>query len=427
MGLTKRYLEYMESRGFADIEGSLCLSHINARALRETLTQRVEDDECRICGNSGSTVTFNELMAEVMDAVTFLYEPADKAGLFWDREDGWMGADVLDSYDVLDDVCDKAFTDDAEADVMDLLEELIDHEDWTANRHSSSLDATEWAWEQFVADVKTQSRFVFLRATSLDGVGTPGERSADFLSSLLTYVEDPKLKLISEVPEGTAFYRGRLVNHPNEKMTAAKRLGPAPADKAAANRMSPEGVPMFYGSASPETAIREIAAHGTSEYARIGAFRNQRPLTLLDLTALPKLPSIFDKDARNRNGILRFFKHFASNVTAPIRPDGRPHVEYVPTQVVTEFFRWVPSKSIDGIRLSSAQDGQDTYVLFFTQEQVEDAKIPDYQKHETSEQKKEDASVFDFGAIPMEPPVLTLAPGDVRTYRVIRRIDSEPI
>jgi hypothetical protein len=245
--------------------------------------------------------------------------------------------------------------------------------------------------------------------------------------SLLTYVEDPKLKLISEVPEGTAFYRGRLVGYASEKMTGAKKLGPAPADKAAANRMSPEGVPMFYGSASSETAIREIAAHGTSEYARIGAFRNQRPLILLDLTALPELPSIFDKEARNRNGVLRFFKHFADNVTAPIRPDGRPHVEYVPTQVVTEFFRWVPTRKIDGIKLSSAQDGQDTYVLFFTREQVDDEELENDQKDESAEQKVDDGFGFDSDAFPPEPPVLTLNPRDVRTYRVIRRIDSEPI
>lgn len=417
----------MESSGFDEIEGSICLSHIKERALRETLTERAEDVECRICGKNGSGVAFDDLMAEVMEAVHFLYEPADEAGLFWDREDGWMGADVLESYDALDEVCYEAFTADAEADVMALLVDSIDHLDWTANRHSSSLEATEWAWEQFVSDVRSESRFVFFAAKSAEGFGTPGERSADFLSSLLTYVEDPKLMLISEVPEGTAFYRGRLVNHANERMTDAKKLGPAPADKAAANRMSPEGIPMFYGSASPETAIREIAAHGASEYARIGAFRNQRPLTLLDLTVLPKLPSIFDKEARNRNGVLRFFKHFANNVTAPVRPDGRQHVEYVPTQVVTEFFRWVPSKKLDGIKLSSSQDGKDTYVLFFTQKHVEDEKTEDDQERESAERKNEDAFGLTFGAFTPESPVLTLNSGDVRTYRVIRKIDAEPI
>ncbi|MCO4253822.1 HEPN-associated N-terminal domain-containing protein [Pseudarthrobacter cellobiosi] len=426
MSFTKRYLEQMESRGFQDLEGSICLSHIEDTALRETLTEEAEDAKCRICDNSGPGVALNNLMTEVMEAIEFLYEPSDKAGLFWDREDGWMGADVLESYDVLEDACSGVFADDVEAEVMDLLVESMDHEDWTANRHSSSLEATEWAWEQFVSDVKSESRFVFSVAKSSEGFGTPGERSANFLGSLLTYVEDAKLKLMIEVPEGTDFYRGRLVNHGNEKMAAAKKLGPAPADKAAANRMSPEGIPMFYGSASAETAIREIAAHGTSEYARIGAFRSRRPLTLLDLTALPKLPSIFDKEARNRNGVLRFFKHFANNVTAPIRPDGRQHVDYVPTQVVTEFFRWVPSVKIDGIKLRSAQDGQDTFVLFFTQQHVEDERPEDDQEREGAE-KNEDAPGFDFGAFEPEPPVLTLNVSDVRTYRIIRQINSEPI
>lgn len=427
MSFTKRYLEEIESREFEAIDGSICLSHIKDEALRRTLTAHAGDGECRLCTSSDSTVELDAVMTEIMEAVRFLYEPADMAGLFWDREDGWMGADLLESYDVLDEVSSGAFMEDIEPDVMDFLVEAIHHKDWTANRHSSSLEATEWAWEQFVSDVKSESRFVFWPAKSSEGIGTPGERSANFLWSLLTYVDDVKLKLISEVPVGTAFYRGRLVDHAHEKMTAAKKLGPAPADKAAANRMSPEGVPMFYGSASPETAIREIAAHGTSEYARIGAFRNRRLLTLLDLTALPKLPSIFDKDARHRNGVLRFFKHFANNVTAPIRPDGRPHVEYVPTQVVTEFFRWVPSKKIDGIKLRSAQDGQDTYVLFFAQEHVDDEKPEDDQEPESGGKKNEVAVGFDFGAFEPEPAVLTLNSRDVQTYRVIRQIDSELI
>jgi hypothetical protein len=129
MGLAKRFLEQMESRGFNDIEGSICLSHIREKVLRETLMERAEDAECRICRNSGSAVACDDLMTEVMDAVRFLYEPADNAGLSWDKEDGWVGAEVLESYDVLDDVCYRAFTDDVEAEIMDLLFESIDHED----------------------------------------------------------------------------------------------------------------------------------------------------------------------------------------------------------------------------------------------------------------------------------------------------------
>lgn len=421
MGLAKKYMEQLESRGFKDIDGSLCLSHIEDHALKETLAAAAEHSECRICSSNGSVVTLDDLMTEVMEAVRFHYEPSSDTGLLWGEEDGWMGPSATDSNEVLADICFGAFAADVDLEVMDILTDSIHLDDWISNRHSSSLEATEWAWEQFVSDVKSESRFVFWATKSLEGFGSPGERSANFLWSLLPYVEDQKLNLVSEVPRGTAFYRGRLVNHAYDKTTSAKKLGPAPADKAAANRMSPDGVPMFYGSSSPETAIREIAAHGTGGYARVGAFRNQRPLTVLDLTALPTLPSIFDKAERRRNGVFRFFTHFADNVTAPIRPDGRPHVEYVPTQVVTEFFRWVPSRKIDGIKLRSAQDGEDTYVLFLTQEHVDD------EDPECDQAGNGGQSDFDFGMTEPVPPVLTMNPTDVHTYEVVRRIDAKRI
>jgi hypothetical protein len=420
MGREKNHMEILDSQGFEDIDGSICLAHIHDEALSKTLAPQSRDDKCRICNSRGTVIDLNSLMVEVMEAVQFLYESPENAGVPWDPDDGWMGAVVEDSDQVVIDVCFKTFTPDVEYDVLDLLASSIALAEWTENRHGSSLDAAQWAWEQFVSDVKTESRFVFLPDSSFEGISSPGQRSAGFLWSLLPYVDNPELSLLVDVPKGTAFYRGRLIHDPFDKTASAKKLGPAPADNAAANRMSPEGVPMFYGSGAPETAIREIGAHGVGGYARIGAFRNQRELTLLDLTTLPVLPSVFDKDERENHGVVRFFSHFAKNLTAPIRPDGRPHVEYVPTQVITEFFRWVPSRKIDGIKLRSAQDGEDTYVLFFGQEHVDD------EKPENTQTKIQEEDAFGFGFEP-EPPVLTLNPSEVHTYRIIRHIDAEII
>jgi hypothetical protein len=376
--------------------------------------------KCRICHGHGTVVALNSLMIEVMEAVHFLYESPENAGVQWDQEAGcWLGATVTESDQVIIDACFETFTADVEYDVLDILAGSITPVEWTENRHASSLDAAQWAWEQFVSDVKTESRFVFWPDSSFEGVSSPGQRSASFLWSLLPYVNNDELSLLVDIPAGTAFYRGRLFHDQFDKTVSAKKLGPAPAEKAAANRMSPEGVPMFYGSAAPETAIREIGAHGIGAYARIGAFRNQRELTLLDLTALPVIPSVFDKDERENHGVVRFFRDFAKNVTAPTRPDGRPHVDYVPTQVVTEFFRWVPSRKIDGIKLPSAQDGEDTYVLFFGQEHVDDEKT----ENNRAEDKESTGSIYDM--FKPDPPVLTLTPADVRTYKVLRHIDVE--
>ena len=417
-------MDAMEYRGYRDVEGLMCLSHIDDIPLSSTLEKLAIEGVCRLCGGEKSTqsvVPLEELMAEVMSAIHFLYDSPGNAGVPWD--DGWQGAVVVETWEVVSEVCAEAFDEEVAAQLEEILVEAAFESEWTDNRHGSSLDAARWAWEQFVSDVMSESRFVFLPDESLESPSSPGQRSAGFLWSLLPYVQKPELSLLTNVPVGTPFFRGRLVEDRFCQLRTAKDLGPAPAKSAAANRMSPEGIPMFYGSATAETAIREIAAHGTREYACIGAFRNQRELTVLDLTTLPEMPSVFDRKERDGHGVIRFFRDFAKNVTAPVRPDGRPHMHYLPTQIVTEFFRWVPENKIDGIKLSSAQDDGDTYVLFFDAGQVRDEVAKETKDNNEGSKR----TAISFVMQPKESAVLTLALTDVQTYKVIRHVEAVPI
>jgi hypothetical protein len=61
---------------------------------------------------------------------------------------------------------------------------------------------------------------------------------------------------------------------------------------------------------------------------------------------------------------LVFVHAFARDLAKPITLDGREHIEYVPTQVVTEYLRFVMPQSIDGILFSSAQNGGVNCVIF---------------------------------------------------------------
>lgn len=62
--------------------------------------------------------------------------------------------------------------------------------------------------------------------------------------------------------------------------------------------------------------------------------------------------------------MLMFLDGFVKNITHPVTPDGRQHVEYTPTQVLTEYLRWASPHPFDGIALPSAQAGEKTYVFF---------------------------------------------------------------
>jgi hypothetical protein len=89
----------------------------------------------------------------------------------------------------------------------------------------------------------------------------------------------------------------------------------------------------------------------------------------LNLTKLPDLPSIFDDNRRNEREGLIFLEHFIEEISKPVTKDGSEHIEYVPSQVVSEYFALVfqpaKGKNLDGILYpSSVHSGGRNLVLF---------------------------------------------------------------
>ena len=72
--------------------------------------------------------------------------------------------------------------------------------------------------------------------------------------------------------------------------------------------------------------------------------------------------------------MLRFLNHIAAEISRPIGRDDKVHINYVPTQVVTEFVRsrlTSGGQRIDGIKYGSAiHDGHASYVIFATQDNL---------------------------------------------------------
>jgi hypothetical protein len=96
-----------------------------------------------------------------------------------------------------------------------------------------------------------------------------------------------------------------------------------------------------------------------------GEFSPTRELRLIDLTNLPDLPSIFDGAARKRYFVLRFLQKFVDDITLPVELDGQEHIDYVPTQVFTEYFRHAFPSAVDGLMFPSTQGPGNNVVLFF--------------------------------------------------------------
>jgi hypothetical protein len=99
----------------------------------------------------------------------------------------------------------------------------------------------------------------------------------------------------------------------------------------------------------------------------VGEFETVADRVILDLTNLPGVPSIFEESRRDVRPQLIFLNSFVKEFAKPVALDGSEHVEYVPTQIITEYFRnaFRTGTRLAGIRYPSAQhQGGSSVVLF---------------------------------------------------------------
>ncbi len=408
---------------FADAGGAVCLGHVHDTALASKVRELATERACIVCDRTADeaepafAVPFKNLLGEIAAALHRHYADAEVEGVPWDSEEGWyMGAPTYRTDEAIYDICEGAFTDDVSGELVEKVTDEFPYDIiWTDARDADSLDALDWEWESFAKTVQSRSRFIIVAGGDMADRSRVPREPAAFLGRLAAYV-DGQLGLIEDLEPGAVFYRGRLMDDPMALERECTVLQPPPPEKAAANRMSPAGIPMFYASDDLQTAIAEIAGHSWQPYALVGAFHSTRRLRLLDLTRRPAFPSYFDEARHAELGLAQFVKLFVYAITRPVIPDGRQHIEYTPTQVLTEYLRWMPENPIDGIALPSAQTGKKTHVLFFDSKSFADAD--------------RDPSVrpASFPPVPAadRAPVFTLAKDDIHVYQVKRHYEGVP-
>ena len=98
----------------------------------------------------------------------------------------------------------------------------------------------------------------------------------------------------------------------------------------------------------------------------MGRFTTEYSLRLLDLTRLPRKPGYFAPVERDVAMQLSFL-NFARAIMKPVERDNLVHVDYAPSQIVTEYLRDYPFSDgpIDGVLYGSvAVAGTKNVVLF---------------------------------------------------------------
>lgn len=351
MGFAKRQIEAQVEYGF-----------FTSRAFELVCEHCIEDEDlARFASRLGpiGTCTFcgrNEVLGTDVGTL-FRYmscclraewdDPLNEVG--WDQ--GWDPfVTILDSDDLLSDLDDPL----RHPDLRTLFVTSFDH-NWCQRgpyrlEHSTMLTLS---WEHFAKSVRTRHRYLFLRR------GTDHEDDelvppADMLDAIAQAIHNAPHRMLTKLATGTPLIRAR-VHDPGEVITSAENLGSPPPGSARANRMSPVGIPMFYATDSSEAALAEVRPTD-GQVVTWGEFTTTRDLWCLDLTQARPIPSIFDPSGSISRTWLRFLANFSDEVSKPAGVS--PEIDYIPTQVVTEYVRDVLRSStgepIMAIKYSSA-------------------------------------------------------------------------
>lgn len=352
----------------------VCASCLEDEGLRQFANQSGAIRECDYCGRTppaASVVRLGDIIELMNKAISEEWcDPANTSPV----DHGEYLLDTIDAEEMFYNIGFELSNQDLWADI---LNEFSEH-DWCDANWQILSPSKRWVygWERFQHVVKHERRYTFWY--SRDDFEEPFHPDylppADMLGEIESLISGTPL--VRVMPVGTLVWRLQL-HSMSENLIGPDRFTSPPIHLAKQpNRMSPAGVPMFYGCDDFDTATLELISPDGSDKGKCVSgviFKNIVPLNILDLTSLPAPPSYFSPKGPYRRHFIRFLRKFVDDLSKPIQRDGRQHIEYVPTQVFTEFVRHIMKGpegiSIQGLRYLSSQNGRPCYAIFATQAQ----------------------------------------------------------
>lgn len=232
--------------------------------------------------------------------------------------------------------------------------------EWFSFFYNDELGYCLSSWQNLIDITTHHARFFFEEFSRIEEYTLWGGSPLTTLKLLAKYIHS--FCLVKKIPIGTFFYRARVSK--DNLYDIIDDLCPPPKIKALSSRMSPAGIPLFYSSDNKRTSILETISDEIPQKISIAKFESIKDLTIIDLTELPK------KDFFSPYKIsIEFLENFVKDVKKPITQDGMEHIEYVPTQIVTEFFRYnFDNPKLNGMAYPSSKDGEKCYAMFFSRD-----------------------------------------------------------
>ena len=357
----------------------ICIECVADADLSSHIEAIATENACSFCsGESDEPIAapLDDVCEIIRDCVERDYtDPANEL-MYVSREGGYQGT-VYNTQELLFDVIGlelKNYDD-------ELIDEIVNRvdcygQDAWCERDFYGLSEHEYltySWSHFCNLITHKRRFFFQDVS--DNLDEEERIPTDkMLKSLKNYFQE--FDLFSKFCQSQTIYRVRYCKE-GEELASPADLGPPPEEKAVqANRMSPSGIPMFYGSTSVATALRETAI-GPGAFV-IGFWQVSESITVLDLTKPPARIGFFDLNNSDTRHVANFLNEFIEELARPITRDkSTEHIDYVPTQVLTEFVRFAKFQFETGeghirgiIYPSAVHKGGTSLVLFATQDEV---------------------------------------------------------
>ncbi|MFD5397885.1 HEPN-associated N-terminal domain-containing protein [Streptomyces sp. NPDC127097] len=366
MGYWKNRAIQIEEQGWAPTDDVwVCEQCVNEPFLAAIVKDAArEGEECSYCGESPAAEL--DIFVDAFTQGVFARYGDAEGTLPYDSEDGVYIGYTLDTDEMVGEYCHIFREPLFQEAVVDAINDKI----WTDlhSWYTSPSEAISTGWERFREAVMYESRYVFWQRKDWQDqeYDADGVHPARIMQSLSEHIDEHNLYRTVEVSD--TFWRARTRTE-TEASWGAKDLGTAGREHAKqANRMSPAGIPMFYGAEDADTAVRESLVRTSDTHVSVAAFRGTQRFTVVDLTGsrLPEPPSEFDVERlTERYGIL-FLKDFTKDLTREVRPTFE-QIEYVPTQILMEYLLKVHHPkgggSVDGLIYTSAVTGKTCVVL----------------------------------------------------------------
>ena len=330
---------------------NICYECVHLRSLKDFISQKNISGLCNFCNKSNKICKWDEFENHIKSFIEKLYFQNQDMGNLFIRH-------------VLNDMAFKAHS--------DVKTKLIknNHKNRYLRRQDADINSIpkdvfllSVLWEKLKVYIQQECRFFIKDYRILNG--SQSEKASFFFDKIKDLMNDfsQEINITKEMPVGESIFRARVDKNIDEYN--AKTLGSPPYTVLPkSTRLSPVGIPVFYGSSTEKTAMKEIK--GEAVKFVVGQWVVKKKILYMDLTELDNLdlPDYFSHKSFRKRELIEFLKRINSSLSERIEKDGKENISYIPTQLISEFFK-LSYKDIMGIKYNSSLSKNGVNYAFF--------------------------------------------------------------